>query len=305
MALMMTSMQFRSEVEPILNKVVDGLYLKQQQQYKEVFDDVNGIPRAYHEEPYLFGLPAAPLMPEGTAVIYDQGGELYRSRFIYVNYGLAFALTKILVEDGEAIPFAKTFSEFLTRSMIERQEIDGANVLNRAFNAAYPGGDGVAFMSASHPTASGGVQSNLLNSPAALSYTSLVQILQQIDKARDAVGNYVNLSTKQLIVSPDNDFEAETILNSVLQSSNANNGINAVKSMNRLKKKVMLSRLTSTTAWFVQTDSEYGLRFFWRRRPDKSMYGDFETDSMRYKQTMRYITGAPTDWRAGYGTPGQ
>lgn len=305
MALMMTSGQFRSEVEPILNKVVDGLYLKQAVQYKEVFDDVNGIPRAYHEEPYLYGLAAAPLMPEGTAVVYNQGGELYRSRFIYDNYGLAFALTKILVEDGEAIPFAKTFAEFLTRSLIERQEIDGANVLNRAFNAAYPGGDGVAFISASHPAANGAVQSNQLNSPAALSYTSLVQMLQQIDKTKDAAGNYMNLGTDQLIVSPDNDFEAETILNSVLQSSNANNGINAIKSMSRLKKKAMLSRLTSTTAWWVQTDAEYGLRFFWRRKPEKSMYGDFETDSMRYKQTMRYKTGAPTEWRSAFGTAGQ
>lgn len=305
MALMMTSMQFRSEVEPILNKVVDGLYLKQAQQYKQVFEDVNGIPRAYHEEPYLYGLPAAPLMPEGTAVVYNQGGELYRARFIYLNYGLAFALTKILVEDGEAISFAKTFSEFLTKALIERQEIDGANVLNRSFNAAYPGGDGAAFISASHPAANGGVQSNLLNSAAALSYTSLVQMLQQIDKARDAVGNYINLDAKQLIVSPDNDFEAETILNSVLQSSNANNGINAIKSQGRLKKKVMLSRLTSTTAWWIQTSADYGLRYFWRRRPDKSMYGDFETDSMKYKQTMRYVTAAPTEWRSGFGTPGQ
>lgn len=304
MALMMTSMQFRSEVEPILNKVVDGLYLKQQYQYKQVFEDVQGIPRAYHEEPYLYGFPAAPLMPEGTSVVYNQGGELYRARFIYNNFGLAFALTKILVEDGEAIPFAKTFAEYLTRAMIERKEIDTANILNRAFNAAYPGGDGVSLISPSHPAANGGVQSNQLTTPAALSYTSLVQMLYQIRKAKDAAGNYVNLDPKSLIVSPENEFEAETILNSVLQSSNANNGLNAVKSLGRLKNEVTLSRLTSSTAWFVQTTADYGLRVFNRRNPEKSMYGDFETDSMKYKQTMRYIPGW-TEWRGCYGTAGQ
>lgn len=304
MALMMTSMQFRSEVEPILNKVVDGLYLKQQYQYKNVFEEVQGIARAYHEEPYLYGFPAAPLMPEGTSVVYNQGGELYRARFIYDNYGLAFALTKILVEDGEAIPFAKTFAEYLTRAMIERKEVDTANVLNRAFNSAYAGGDGVSLISTAHPTASGGTQSNQLTTAAALSYTSLVQMLFQIRKAKDASGNYVNLDPKKLIVSPENEFEAETILNSVLQSSNANNGINAVKSLGRLKDATTLSRLTSSTAWFVQTTADYGLRVFNRRNPEKSMYGDFETDSMKYKQTMRYKPGW-TEWRCLFGTAGQ
>ena len=41
-----------------------------------------------------------------------------------------------------------------------------------------------------------------------------------------------------------------------------------------------------------------------RRKLDKSMEGDFETDSMRYKSTERYIPGW-TDPRGIYGTPGR
>jgi hypothetical protein len=40
-----------------------------------------------------------------------------------------------------------------------------------------------------------------------------------------------------------------------------------------------------------------------RRRMEKAMEGDFETDSVRYKATERYETGW-TNWRAIYGTPG-
>jgi hypothetical protein len=40
-----------------------------------------------------------------------------------------------------------------------------------------------------------------------------------------------------------------------------------------------------------------------RRKLEKSMEGDFETDSMRYKATERYIFGW-TDPRGVYGTPG-
>ena len=40
-----------------------------------------------------------------------------------------------------------------------------------------------------------------------------------------------------------------------------------------------------------------------RRRLDKGMEGDFDTDSMRYKATERYGVGF-TDPRCLYGTPG-
>jgi len=40
-----------------------------------------------------------------------------------------------------------------------------------------------------------------------------------------------------------------------------------------------------------------------RRRLEKTMEGDFETDSMRYKATERYAIGW-TDPRALFGTPG-
>ena len=65
----------------------------------------------------------------------------------------------------------------------------------------------------------------------------------------------------------------------------------------------VLSRLTSSTAWWVQTDAPEGMKLMMRRGLEKTMEGDFETDSMRYKATERYDVGF-TDWRAMYGTPG-
>jgi hypothetical protein len=53
----------------------------------------------------------------------------------------------------------------------------------------------------------------------------------------------------------------------------------------------------------VQTDAPEGLKLLKRRGLEKSMEGDFETDSMRYKSTERYDVGW-TDPRALYGTPG-
>src|SRR5690606_2765770 len=97
-------------------------------------------------------------------------------------YGLAFALTKVLVEDGDHIRIGTIFSEHLAQSMIETEETLCANVLNRAFNPSYPGGDGVSLCNASHPIANG-TFSNLLPTPAALSQTSVEQMLIQIRSA--------------------------------------------------------------------------------------------------------------------------
>jgi hypothetical protein len=45
------------------------------------------------------------------------------------------------------------------------------------------------------------------------------------------------------------------------------------------------------------------MKLLMRRGLEKSMEGDFETDSMRYKATERYTVGW-TDPRGMWGTPG-
>jgi len=64
-----------------------------------------------------------------------------------------------------------------------------------------------------------------------------------------------------------------------------------------------LSSLTSNTAWWVKKEAPEGLKLMMRRGLEKSMEGDFETDSTRFKSTERYAVGF-TDPRTVYGTPG-
>ena len=303
MAAPMRSTDFRSIVEPILNECFDGVYDQRKDEYKQVFAEETGIARSYQEEPVLYGFPAAPELPDGMPVTYQQGGVLYQKRYIYKVYGLAFALTKVLVEDGDAVRIGNTYSKHLAQSMIETLETVTANVLNRAFNASYLGGDGVSLTNASHPIV-GGTFSNILATPAALSQTSLEQMLIQIRQAVDNNGKKIRLSPKKLIIAPGNVFQAEVLLKSVLRAGTNNNDINPVKSMGALSNDpATLSRLTSATAWWIQTDAQNGLKVLWRRRIDGGMEGDFETDSMRYKKTARWAEGW-TDPRCAYGTQG-
>jgi len=303
MAAPMRSTDFRSIVEPILNECFDGVYDQRADEWSRVFREEDGIPRNYHEEPVLYGFGAAPQLPDGTPVTYQQGGVLFLQRYVYKVYGLAFALTKVLVEDGDHIRLGQVYARHLAQSLVETKELLCANILNTAFNSSYPGGDGVPLISTAHPIVNG-TFSNQLATAANLSQTSLEQMLIQIRQAVDNNGKKIRLVPRQLVVAPGNIFQAEVLLKSVLRTGNANNDINPVKSIGLLDEgAAVLSRLTNASAWWVQTDAPEGMKLLMRRRLEKTMEGDFETDSMRYKATERYIPGF-TDPRAMFGTAG-
>jgi hypothetical protein len=303
MAAPMRSTDFRSIVEPILNESFDGIYDQRADEWSTVFTQQAGIPRNYHEEPVLYGFGAAPQLPDGSPVTYQQGGVLFLQRYVYQVFGLAFAITKVLVEDGDHIRLGQVYAKHLAQSLVETKELLCANILNRAFNSSYVGGDGVSLINTAHPIASGSF-SNQLATAAALSQTSLEQMLIQVRQAVDNNGKKIRLQPLQLVVAPGNVFQAEVLLKSVLRTGTANNDINPIKSIGLLPEgATVISRLTSATNWWIQTDAPEGMKLLTRRALEKTMEGDFETDSMRYKATERYIPGW-TDPRAMFGTPG-
>lgn len=296
----MRSTDFRSIVEPILSEEFDGVYKQRKDEWKAIFKVEEGTKRSYHEEPVLYGMGAAPELPDGSPVTYDTGGVLFIKRYTYAVYGLAFALTKVLVEDGDHIKIGQIFSRHLAQSLVETKETVTANVLNRAFNGSYVGGDNVALSVNNHPIV-GSAFSNILPTAAALSQTSLEQILIQLRSAVDNNGKRITLDATKLVVPPALMMQAEVLLKSALRTGTANNDINPLKG--KLSEIAVVSRLTSSTNWWVQTDATEGLKMLTRRSLEKSMEGDFETDSMRYKATERYTVGW-TDPRCMYGTPG-
>ena len=303
MATPMRNTDFRSIVEPILNEAFDGIYDLRKDEYRQIFKERMGTPRNYHEEPVLFGFGAAPELPDGQAVTYQQGGVMFLARYVYKVWGLAFAITKVLVEDGDHIRIGRIYSEHLAQSLIETTETNCANILNRSFNSSYVGGDGVSLINPAHPIRSG-TFSNQLTTGAVLSQTSVEQLLIQMRKAVDNNGKKIRLTPKKLVVSPDNIFEAEVILKSVLRAGTANNDINPIRSTGMLSEPTaVISRLTSATAWWIKADAPTGLQFLIRRRLERTSEGDFETDTMRYKATKRDIPGW-TDPRDLWGTQG-
>jgi hypothetical protein len=117
-------------------------------------------------------------------------------------------------------------------------------------------------------------------------------MLIQIRKAEDSNGKKIRITPKKLIISPDNVFQAEVILKSVLRSGTANNDINAIKNNGAVPEGYTINHyLTDTNGWFLTTDVPNGMKHFVRSPLSNSMDGDFETGNVRYKSRERYSFG--------------
>lgn len=259
--------------------------------------------KAYEEVVEDTGFGLAPVKPEGQAVSYDTDTQGYVTRYTNVTYGLGAIITQEAIEDNQYENVASRKAAKLARSMRQTKENVHANVLNRAFNSAFVGGDGKELLATDHPTISGN-QSNELAVAADLSEASLEDLLILIRLARDSRGLRIQLEGQKLIVPPQLAFEATRIVSSVNQSGTANNDLNAMKAMGMLPGGICIwDYLTDDDAFFVTTDAPEGLSSFQRRALQLTQDNDFDTTNARMKATERYSVGW-SDWRGVYGSPG-
>ena len=198
----------------------------------------------------------------------------------------------------------KKRAQALAYSVRQTQEIICANVLNRAFNPSYKGGDGKELCATDHPNISGGTYANELSSPADLSELALEQMIIDIGKMKNDRGLRIAVNQRKLVIPIELQFDAERILGSNLRVGTANNDLNAIKSMGLVPEGYCVNHyLTDSNAFFLLTDVKDGLKF-WERRPMSfEMDNDFDTSNAKYKTTFRMSVGW-TDPRSIFGSPG-
>ena len=295
--------QLAKELEPGLNALFGLEYDRYENEHSEIFDEESSD-RAFEEEVMLAGFSTAPNKSEGGAISFDDAQETYTARYSHETIALAFSITEEAIEDNLYDRLAGRYTKALARSMAQTKHIKAASILNNAFTAgASAGGDGVAFMSASHPTVNG-TQSNLLTVAADLNETSLEQALIDIAGFQDERGLKIAVRGMKLIIPKELQFVAERVLNSNLRPGSADNDANALKNMGMLPEGAVVNHfLTDTDAFFIKTDAPNGLKYFNRSAIKTAMEGDFDTGNMRFKARERYSFGF-SDWRCLFGTPG-
>ena len=294
--------QLIKELEPGLNALFGLEYKQYADETKDIYT-TESSDRAFEEEVMLSGFGEAGVKPEGQGVTFDTAQETYTARYTMETIALAFSITEEAIEDNLYDRLASRYTKALARSMANSKQVKAANVLNRAFNSSYTGGDGLELCSTAHVIVAG-TEQNELSTAADLNETSLEQAMIDIAALTDERGLKIAAKGMKLIVPSALQFTAERLMKSVGRTGTADNDINAVASMGMVPQGYVVNHyLTDTDAFFIKTDVPNGLKHFTRAPIKTAMEGDFETGNVRYKARERYSFGW-SDWRGIFGSPG-
>lgn len=285
---------------PGVHKFTHMQYSEYPTEYTQIFD-VRSSNKNREEtvEGTMFGL--AQVKGEGAPVSYDSHSQGAKTTFTHLAYALGYIVTREELDDNRYAEIARARSRALAYSFRQTKEVTHANVLNRAFDSGYTGGDGKELCATDHPSL-GADQSNELAIAADLSEAAIEDLIIQISNAENSRGLKIRMVPRKLIVPPALMFEAERIVNSALRPGTANNDVNAMRSMSSLPDGVMTYHyLTDDDNWFIQTDAPDGLICFDRTPFEFTRDNDFDTQNAKAKGYERYSMGW-SDWRQIYGS---
>ena len=296
--------QIASLLRPGLDAVF-GNYDTYPEQWTEIF-------KTYKSDMYqeidveMKFLGAASIIPEGSPIATDTMGQRIITNYIHKKIGISFTLTEEAIQDDLYKSQFPQESISLRNSMRTTKNILGANVLNQAFNTAYPIGDGQPVCSQFHPI-DGGVFSNTLVTGSAtvdFSEAGVEQAIIQIQQFPMQSGILAQTMARKMILPRELQFAASRLLNSAFRVDVANNDINALYHNDYIPEGYKINQyLDSTTAWFIITDSPNGLKHYQRMPVETDTYVDYPTNNVMCKATERYSFGISNP-RGIFGSPG-
>ena len=274
-------------------------YDEHPEEFSQIFD-AESSDKGWEERVQYKGLGLATVKGQGEPIDFSDTQQGYISRITNVVYGKGGIVTREAIEDGQYESVAMRISRYIAFSIRQTEENVGANVLNRAFNSSYTGGDGVELCSLVHE----GDQSNHLTVAADISEAAIEDMLIQIMLSTDAEGLKISLIGQKLVSPPQQIFESCRILDSMLQNDTSDNAINALKAKGMLPGGVVVNHyLSDADAWFIKTNAPEGMIVQNRRAVEFGKDNDFSTENALMKGTIRKGYGW-ADWRGLFGSPG-
>lgn len=287
---------FQKLLEPRFRKVFFESYSELPEQYPKIFK-INKSKKAKEYDYHVAGTglweekqPSGPIAEDTIA----DGQEV---TYTHKSYAKMFSVEREMADDDQYDIIDK-LPRSLGRGCRITVEETAITVVNNGFSTN--GYDGVPLFSNSHPLLKGGTADNLLDA-ADLADTSLKLALAHMrTQTITNEGFKMQASAKQLIVHPDNEFNALTILRSAQTSGTADNNKNVIQ--DRLGVIVM-DYLDDSDAWFLRDPRLSETQFFWRVRPEFKSYEVFDNMVAKYRGYCRFSVGY-SDWRGWVGNPG-
>lgn len=290
---------FGDLLEPGFREIFDDKFKEVPMVMEQVFH-VNDSSKQDENDSAVSGFGLLTLTPPGGAISYEDPVQMYNKTYTHLKYTKGFKITRELYEDDQYNIIRKKPAA-LGRAARRTAENEAAQVLNRAFNSSYTGGDGEELCSTSHDRSDGGTaQSNASATGITLTEPNLETGRLAMRNQLDDKGMKIDVSADTIIVPISLEKTAHLIVDSALRQGTADNDANFYKGTLKIIPWIYL---TSTTNWFLVDSKAHELNWFWRVRPEFKQDESFDTDVALFKCRERFSAGW-SDWRGVWGSKG-
>ena len=241
-------------------------------------------------------------------VPYSEPVKGYESTFSHHEFAHGIMVERKLIDDNR-ISQALDAAGNLGDSAFRVREAAGANVFINAFSAATAsalddygvdvvGPDLVALGSAAHPTSPQDSTAIVNEGVLALTAANVSTTRQLHMELKDMNGDLLSIMPDEILVPPELEDTALTIVRSVLDPASANNAYNPQSSRFTVKT---WHYLTDSTAWFMIDSGlrRQSLRWYDRSPLEFAKEDDFDTLVGKWRAYMRWSLGW-TDFRWVY-----
>lgn len=246
-------------------------------------------------------------------VLYSEPVKGYEETFTHHEFAHGIMIERKLIDDNR-IAQALDAAGNLGDSAFRVREIAASNIFNNGFSSATSetlddygtdatGADLVALLSTAHPRSPGNTGTTDSNEGVLALTAANVSTTRQLHMALvDMNGDLLNIMPDEILVPPELEDTALTIVRSVLDPASANNAANPQSA--RFKVSTW-HYLTDATAWFMIDSGlrRQSLRWYDRVPLEFAREQDFDTLVGKWRAYMRWSLGF-TDWRWIYGQNG-
>ena len=293
---MNTSANFQELLEPKFREIFFDAYDEIPEQFSDVFQ-VKTSKKAKEYDFHMAGTGLWDVKNPGQNINEEDMAKGDEVSYVHTAYAKMIQVEREFSDD-DMYGVVEKLPRQLGIGGRATVETTAAAILNNAFSVN--GYDGVPLFSDSHPLIKGGVADNLMTA-SALNDTNLkTGITMMRTNMKTEEGLKMQARAKKLVVSPDLEFTAMTLLQSAGVVGSANNDTNVLKGR---FSPVVLDYLTDTNAWFLMDPAIAQLIFFWRVKPEFKQSENFDGMVAKYRGYLRFSVGY-SDWRGIIGNAG-
>jgi phage major head subunit gpT-like protein len=274
---------------PGLRKIFD----KHQAKAKDYLPVIYNVETSTKAQEFDLGVGGLGKMEEwqtsGASVAYEDFAKGYKTTYTHKKYSKGIKIERELLDDDIYSEITKRVRN-LSQTVYYTCQYYAASVFNNAFSNSYPGVDGVALCSTTHPLSPGNATTWSNAGALELNANNLEAVRTNMLNWTDDKGNTLAINPDTLIVPPALRKTALVIADSDKEPDTNYNNVNV---WHGTVDVIEWPFLTDPNAWFV-VDSQrmkIFLNWFWRRKPVLEQDKDFDSEVSKYKVVARFSFG--------------